>query len=76
MKRCSKCNHFLMVVASQDGKRFAEYCSYNLFHGGRGMSYNIGVCRDCKIIVERNAANLCYDCWCIVDSDDHGCEEE
>jgi hypothetical protein len=40
------------------------------------MSYNVGSCRDCKIIVERNAANLCYDCWCIVDVNDHGCEEE
>ncbi len=31
MKRCSKCNHFLMVVPSRDGKRFVEYCSYNCF---------------------------------------------
>ena len=40
------------------------------------MSYNVGKCRDCKLVVERNAANLCYDCWCIVDADEYGCEEE
>ena len=31
------------------------------------MSYNVGLCRDCDLIVERNAANLCYDCWCAAD---------
>ncbi len=39
------------------------------------MSYNIGPCRDCKIIVERNASNLCYECWSIVDSESYGEEE-
>ncbi len=31
------------------------------------MSYNIGKCRDCDLIVERNAAGLCYDCWSLAE---------
>ncbi len=35
--------------------------------GGVRMSYNVGKCRDCDLIVERNSAGLCYDCWCAAD---------
>ncbi len=31
------------------------------------MRYNVGKCRDCDLIVERNSAGLCYDCWCAAD---------
>lgn len=35
--------------------------------GGRRMTYNVGPCRDCGEVVERDCANICFECWAVVD---------
>lgn len=35
------------------------------------MSYNIGPCRECGEVVERDAANICFECWAYHDAQDH-----
>ena len=39
------------------------------------MSYNIRPCRSCGVIVECDASNVCYECWCIADAKDQEEEE-
>ena len=31
------------------------------------MTYNVGPCRDCGEVVERDCANICFECWAVVD---------
>lgn len=40
------------------------------------MSYNIRPCKSCNVVVECDASNICYECWCIADAADYGSEEE
>lgn len=39
------------------------------------MSYNIRECRSCGVIVECDASNICYECWCEADAKDQEEEE-
>jgi hypothetical protein len=34
------------------------------------MSYNVGPCRDCGQVVERDVANICFECWAHFDARD------
>ena len=34
------------------------------------MSYNVGPCRDCGQVVERDVANICFECWAHFDAQD------
>ena len=35
------------------------------------MTYNVGPCRDCGEVVERDVANICFECWAVVDRKHH-----